>query len=64
MFIYAPSNLDSYYIIDNKRYFHNFFLLSFSLKGILDFLLMSFVGSIIIKMNFSIIKRFLISFKS
>ena len=64
LFIYAPSNLDSYYIIDNKRYFNSFFLISMSFKGILDFILMSFIGSIIIKMNFSIIKKFLISFRS
>ena len=57
LFIYGPSNIDSTYHIDGKRYFNQVFLITTSVKALLDFILMSLIGSIVIKMNFIILKR-------
>ena len=63
LFIYGPSNIDSTYHIDGKRYFNHLFLFTTSVKGLLDFVLMALIGSIVIKINFLILKRFLLRFK-
>ena len=63
LFIYGPSNIDSTYHIDGKRYFNHLFLFTTSVKGLLDFILMSLIGSIVIKINFLILKKFLLRFK-
>ena len=63
LFIYGPSNIDSAYHIDGKRYFNHLFLFTTSVKGLLDFILMALIGSIVIKINFLILKRFLLKFK-
>ena len=34
-----------------------------TIKGILDFILISFIGSIVLKINFSILKNFLLNLK-
>ena len=63
LFIYGPSNIDSTYHIDGRRYFNQVFLITTSVKGLLDFILISLVGSIVIKANFLILKRFLLKFR-
>jgi len=64
LFIYGPSNvIDSTYYIDNKRYFSYVFLTATFVKGLLDFLLMALIGSILIKINFLILKRFILKLK-
>ena len=63
LFIYGPSNIDSTFHIEDKRYFNQAFLITTSIKGLLDFILMSFIGSIVIKINFLILKKFLSRFK-
>ena len=63
LFIYGPSNIDSTYHIEGRRYFNHLFLFTTSVKGLLDFVLMAFIGSILIKINFSILKKFLLRFK-
>ena len=63
LFIYGPSNIDSTYHIDGKRYFNHLFLFTTSVKGLLDFILMALIGSFVIKINFLILKRFLLRFK-
>ena len=60
LFIYGPSNvIGSTYYIDDKRYFSYVFLTATFVKGFLDFLLMALIGSILIKINFLILKRFI-----
>ena len=63
LFIYGPSNIDSTYHIDGRRYFNQVFLITTSVKGLLDFILISLVGSIVIKANFLILKRILLKFR-
>ena len=63
LFIYGPSNIDSTYHIDDKRYFNQVFLITTSVKGLLDFILMSLIGSILININFQIIKSFLLKLR-
>ena len=64
LFIYGPANvINSTYHIDGVRYFSGVFLLATFGKGLLDFVLMSLIGSILIKINFSILKSFLLKLR-
>ena len=64
LFIYGPANvIDSTYYIDDKRYFSYAFLTVTLVKGLLDFLLMALIGSILIKINFLILKRFILKLR-
>ena len=64
LFIYGPANvIDSTYYIDDKRYFSYAFLIATFVKGLLDFLLMALIGSILIKINFLILKRFILKLR-
>ena len=64
LFIYGPANvIDSAYYIDDKRYFSYIFLTATFVKGLLDFLLMALIGSILIKINFLILKRFILKLR-
>jgi len=64
LFIYGPANvIDSTYYIDDKRYFSYAFLTATFVKGLLDFLLMALIGSILIKINFLILKRFILKLR-
>ena len=64
LFIYGPANvIDSAYYIDDKRYFSYIFLIATFVKGLLDFLLMALIGSILIKINFLILKRFILKLR-
>ena len=64
LFIYSPANvIDSTYYIDDKRYFSYAFLTATFVKGLLDFLLMALIGSILIKINFLILKRFILKLR-
>ncbi len=64
LFIYGPTNvIESTYYIDDKRYFSYVFLTATFVKGLLDFLLMALIGSILIKINFLILKRFILKLR-
>jgi len=64
LFIYGPSNvIGSTYYIDDKRYFSYVFLTATFVKGLLDFLLMALIGSILIKINYLVLKRFILKLK-
>ena len=64
LFIYGPANvIDSTYYVDDKRYFSYVFLTATFVKGLLDFLLMALIGSILININFLIIKRFILKLR-
>ena len=63
LFVYGPSNIETTYHIDGKRYFNHIFLITTSIKGLLDFILIAFIGSVVLKINFLILKRFLLNFK-
>ena len=64
LFIYGPANvIDSTYHIDDKRYFSYAFLTATFVKGFLDFLLMALIGSILININFLILKRFILKLR-
>jgi len=64
LFIYGPANvIDSTYYIDDKRYFSYVFLTATFVKGFLDFLLMALIGSFLIKINFLILKRFILKLR-
>jgi hypothetical protein len=64
LFIYSPANvIDSTYYIDDERYFSYAFLTATFVKGLLDFLLMALIGSILIKINFLILKRFILKLR-
>ena len=65
LFFYGVGNVvEPTYHIDGIRHFSMFFLLTTFGKGLLDFILISFVGAIIIKINFKILKKFFLSFKT
>jgi hypothetical protein len=64
LFIYGPSNvIGSTYYIDDKRYFSYVFLTATFVKGLLDFLLMALIGSILIKINYLVLKRFILKLR-
>jgi hypothetical protein len=64
LFVYGPANvIDSTYHIDDKRYFSYVFLTATFVKGLLDFFLMALIGSILIKINFLILKRFILKLR-
>ena len=63
LFIYGPSNINSFYLIDGERYFNHIFIMATTIKGVLDFILISFIGSIVLKINFLILKNFLLNLK-
>ena len=64
LFIYGPANvIDSTYHIDDKRYFSQIFLIVTFIKGLLDFVLMSLIGSIVININFQILKSFFLKLR-
>ena len=64
LFIYGATNaIDSTYHIDEVRYFSGAFLFAMLGKGLLDFVLMSAIGAVLIKINFSILKNFFLTFR-
>lgn len=56
-------NLDTFYHIENIRYYETHFLFNAFIKGLIDMLLMIMIGSITFKMNIEIIKSIINSKK-
>jgi hypothetical protein len=58
LFLYSYLHLqETHYHIDGVRFFYNSFLLIVTIKGIADFLLMSFLSSFLIFYNIEILKK-------
>ena len=58
-FIYTIDlNFETFYHVENVRIYKTHFLMIVFLKGILDYILMLFIGSIALRMNLDLLKQF------
>ena len=57
-FIYTIDlNFETFYHVDNIRIYKTHFLMIVFLKGIIDYILMLFIGSIVLRMNLDLLKK-------
>jgi len=53
-------NFDTFYHIENTRYYEVHFLINVFIKGLIDTMLMIMIGSITLKMNIEVVKSIII----
>ena len=61
LFIYFYNYInftDSFYHVDGVRYFSNTFLITTTIKGILDFIIMSVIGAFLFFLNLNVVVNF------
>ena len=65
LFIYSYILLqETHYHLNGERIFHNFFLILVFLKGLIDFVIMAFLSSLLINYNLIILNQLKISLKN
>lgn len=65
LFLYSYLLLqETHYHLNGERIFHNFFLILVFLKGLMDFIIMAFLSSLLINYNLIIINQLKISLKN